>query len=81
LFLGVVFGVANGVALAAVSRRHPGSGTAALTGAIVSGTLAGVLWWHLWPGSVATFPAAVFFLVLGAMLAPRAVAEADDGAG
>jgi len=75
LFYGLWFGVANGVALAAVSRCRPGLGAAALTGGLVSGVVGVVAWSLLSPGSIATLPVAVFFAGLGAVLAPRAVAE------
>lgn len=81
LFFGLPFGLVNGFALAAVSRCEPGAGAAAVTGALVSGALAVVVWTLLWPLTELTAPAAVFFAVLGAMLAPRAVTRPHVRAG
>ena len=81
LFFGLPFGVANGFALAAVSRCWPGPAAAAVTGGLVSGVLGAVTWSLFWPRSITTLPAAVFFAVLGAMHAPRAVADPRCGAG
>jgi len=81
LFFGLPFGLVNGFALAAVSRRQPGAAAATVTGALVSGALAVVAWTLLWSVNELTVPAAVFFAVLGAMQAPRAVTRPRVGAG